>query len=51
MPNDIIMMVIDLKQKKVEFDTKNTIIENYKKDVVNNQVRNINSNNLDKNNM
>ena len=52
-PNDIIMMVIDPKTgKKVEFDTKNTIIENYKKkDVVNNQVRNINSNNLDKNNI
>ena len=46
-PNDIIMMVIDPKTgKKVEFDTKKTIIENYKKkDVVNNQVRNINSNN------
>jgi len=52
-PNDIVMMVIDPNTgKKVEFDTKNTIIENYKKkDVVNNQVRNINSNNLDKNNI
>ena len=49
-PEEIIMMVIDPGNgRKVNFNTKNTIIENYKKkDVVNNKVRNINNNNLEK---
>ena len=44
-PNDIVMMVIDANSgKKVKFNTRNTIIENYKKkDLVDNIVRNSNN--------
>ena len=52
-PKEIIMMVVDPENgKKVNFSSKNTIIENYKKkDVVNNRVRNINNIDLDKKNI
>ena len=52
-PNDIIMMVIDpTTGKKVNFSTKKTIIENYKKkDIVKNKVRSINNNGLNNNNI
>ena len=50
-PNDIIMMVIDpTTGKKVNFSTKNTIIENFKKkDIVKNKVRSINYKSLNNN--
>ena len=52
-PNDIIMMVIDpTTGKKVNFSTKKTIIENYKKkDIVKNKVRSINNKGLNNNNI